>query len=1089
LLFLGLAACGGGGSAPPSSSGTSSTIDQELVTLAKTQLGLIGDPATPRGLSQTLPKADPLVKLGELLFFSQTLAGGYDVSCGTCHHPDFGGADGLSIPVGVVPEIASAVGPGREVDPARDLDPSADGGPNMPRNSITTFNAALFDRAQMYDGRIYVLDDKTVAGGRGQNIQTPESGQRSDPDPLTGLLEFTVKAPIVNDNEMRGYLYTEYASPFEYREHLAGRLRGAVDTQYNSNPNGPANWLALFREAFDLPNAAAEEVVTMPNVQRALSAYVSSQIFVDTPWRAYLEGDMTALGEQAKQGAMLFFKRLDEGGLGCATCHSGDRFTDEAFHNVGFPQIGRGFQRADSNDLGRWGSTRVDADFQAFRTPSLLNVAMTAPYGHAGTFQTLGEAIRYHADPRRSVEDFDFTLGNLDQFRNSGVAYPQAEPHTREALARDSFAAAEALLPTRGLSSTEVAQLTAFLQSLTDTCVAAPICIGQWTPSEAEDPDGNMLVRDDSLTPPNVDASGPADYPAEISMRFPPTTPRATFADVESCVDGLAAQNNTGETKFTRPSEPSFGLSDPQGYDSETWFRTSSYLEITMIGGGVSAAYLTDDCWPDLIFTGGSASGMVVYKNMDGAYFQRVDLLGGNPGLEYTGTAIADLNGDYRRELLFGDLLPGALPIYSQDGTGQYVEIATLPMVRPTYGISFAPLDDTGYPYFFLSHWASGTGSNGGTSPGLWRNDGSVLSPWDVPAMTTSDAIDQQSNFTPKFADFTGDGLIDLVIASDFGTSSTSRNVAETTGGPVFTNETDRDVITDQNGMGSALLDIDNDGVLEWFVTSVYEDTGMPPAGNWGQTGNRLYRNISTADHIAFEDITSAAGVRDGYWGWGACAADVNNDGFIDLFHANGFGYIPDDVVVDDAQRTELQQAYLEKTEQFQNRRSRLFINDGDGTFTESSFEWSVYPSSEGRGLTCFDYDRDGDIDIAVFNHSADLHFFENQSGSGLGRHFSNIRLVGAPPNTDAIGAKVYLTADIGNGHGAQTQLRLSEANSNFNSQNPPDLHFGVGEAANIDEIRVVWPDQTELVCNDVAVNQFLVFDQRDGAAACPAGP
>ena len=107
-------------------------------------------------------------------------------------------------------------------------------------------------------------------------------------------------------------------------------------------------------------------------------------------------------------------------------------------------------------------------------------------------------------------------------------------------------------------------------------------------------------------------------------------------------------------------------------------------------------------------------------------------------------------------------------------------------------------------------------------------------------------------------------------------------------------------------------------------------------------------------------------------------------------------------------------------------------------------------------------------------------------SGSGQGRGFVNIRLVGAPPNTDAIGARVYVDADVGNGFGPQTQFRLSEANSNFNSQNLPDLHFGLGQASIIDAIRIVWPDQTELVCNDVAIDQFLVFDQRDQAAACP---
>jgi len=142
---------------------------------------------------------------------------------------------------------------------------------------------------------------------------------------------------------------------------------------------------------------------------------------------------------------------------------------------------------------------------------------------------------------------------------------------------------------------------------------------------------------------------------------------------------------------------------------------------------------------------------------------------------------------------------------------------------------------------------------------------------------------------------------------------------------------------------------------------------------------------------------------------------------------------------------------------------------------------------SEGRGIACFDHDRDGDIDIVVLDHSTGLQFFENQSGSAAGRAFLNIRLVGAAPNTDAIGARVNVTADIGRGFGPPTQLRRSEANSNFNSQNPPDLHFGLGRAAAANSVRVIWPDGAELVCADVAANQFIVLDQRLGDSACPS--
>ena len=228
-------------------------------------------------------------------------------------------------------------------------------------------------------------------------------------------------------------------------------------------------------------------MITIFNVQRALAAYIESKIFVDTPWRRFLDGDDAAISTAAKQGAKLFLGPRSEGGLGCIACHAGDRFSDEAFHNTGFPQFGRGFGRSERNDLGRWLSTRLSTDTQAFRTPSLLNVARTAPYGHTGAFATLAALLKYHADPAREVEHYDFTLRHLQQFSSGTVQYPEAEQNTRDAIARENFADAQALLPARALADGEIAQLVAFLETLTDSCVATPACISRWAPTLADD--------------------------------------------------------------------------------------------------------------------------------------------------------------------------------------------------------------------------------------------------------------------------------------------------------------------------------------------------------------------------------------------------------------------------------------------------------------------------------------------------------------------------------------------------------------------------------------------------------------------------
>lgn len=260
-----------------------------------------------------------------------------------------------------------------------------------------------------------------------------------------------------------------------------------------------------------------------------------------------------------------------------------------------------------------------------------------------------------------------------------------------------------------------------------------------------------------------------------------------------------------------------------------------------MIGGGVTAAYLDDDCWPDLAFT--SRTGMQFFRNADGVTYQPMSLLGSDVVTDATGTAVADLDGDYRRELLFGNVRSSTVPVFAKDGVGGYTRIASLPMARPTYGISFAPLDSGQHPYLYFAHWSGGRGTDG-TSPALWHNDGQALSPWDWNGGTSAFMVDQRFNFTPKFGDFDNDGLTDLLIASDFKTSMVLRNAGSLDAGPKFENDTNWRVITDENGMGSALLDIDNDGVLEWFVTSVLDHTAAE--GNWGVTGNRLYRNVSS---------------------------------------------------------------------------------------------------------------------------------------------------------------------------------------------------------------------------------------------------
>src|SRR6185503_10262595 len=112
----------------------------------------------------------------------------------------------------------------------------------------------------------------------------------------------------------------------------------------------------------------------------------------------------------------------------------------------------------------------------------------------------------------------------------------------------------------------------------------------------------------------------------------------------------------------------------------------------------------------------------------------------------------------------------------------------------------------------------------------------------------------------------------------------------------------------------------------------------------------------------------------------------------------------------------------------------------------------------------------DGDVDLFVANNEQAPRLWRNDGGNAGGR--LRVRLRGEPPNTQAIGARVFVTT------GGRTQMREIRAGSNFASQDPAEAHFGLGDAKLVDELRVVWPDGTSTDLGGVAAGSDLVLDR-----------
>jgi cytochrome c peroxidase len=425
------------------------------------QHGLTGNPVhTPQPAIQS-----PQAQLGMKLFFSKALSGNLDVACASCHHPLLGGGDNLSLSIGVDASDPDILGHTRTL--------KGNQAPGVPRNAPTTFNIGLWQQAMFHDGRI-----GQVSGG----ITTPDVPYpQADPQAGSNLVGAQARFPVTSTAEMRGKTFDIGGTTQSCRTLLAARLGGYAPAPHPLQATEIQYWLAAFREAYPSEGDSAKTLVTEQNIATALAEYQRSQVFVDNPWRKYIQGDLTAISDTAKQGALLFFKSRADGGHDCIACHQGDFFTDEQFHNVLMPPIGPGKNNPDDGSQQDWGRalvTNKPEDKFRFRTPSLLNVEVTGPWGHNGAYTSLSSIVQHMLNPFEAAVNYD-----VAQLKQPNIQTQQLRQNLREMLGENTDLAGQRY------QEQGVRQLVAFLQTLTDPCVTNSECMAKWIPSpDQQDP-------------------------------------------------------------------------------------------------------------------------------------------------------------------------------------------------------------------------------------------------------------------------------------------------------------------------------------------------------------------------------------------------------------------------------------------------------------------------------------------------------------------------------------------------------------------------------------------------------------------------
>ncbi len=325
----------------------------------------------------TRPEA---VELGRKLFADEILSGNKNISCQTCHHPDFGTGDGLSLGLG---EGAMGIGTERIANSGIKK--------RVPRHSPHLFNLGHKSiTAQFWDGRISIDPDAPSGFNSPAEAWLPHG--------LKSLSAVQATLPLTAQFEMAGNTG---------ENEVIGAVRQRIDYAWPvivERVIAEDNYWALIKAAYpELQNRRDTQITHLTN---AIGDYINSEFrSFNAPIDKLSRGESVDLTSDQRQGMELFYGKGQ-----CGECHSGPLFSDGKFYSLAMPPMGPGRTRQWdpwARDVGRMGVTNNADDAYAFRVPTLRNLSFTSPYGHNGAYASLKGMIQHHNNPIQALENYD----------------------------------------------------------------------------------------------------------------------------------------------------------------------------------------------------------------------------------------------------------------------------------------------------------------------------------------------------------------------------------------------------------------------------------------------------------------------------------------------------------------------------------------------------------------------------------------------------------------------------------------------------------------------------------------------------------
>jgi hypothetical protein len=537
-------------------------------------------------------------------------------------------------------------------------------------------------------------------------------------------------------------------------------------------------------------------------------------------------------------------------------------------------------------------------------------------------------------------------------------------------------------------------------------------------------------------------------------------------------------------------------------------------------GGGVAIGDINNDGFPDIYFTANQLKNKL-FLNRGDFTFEDITKKAGIEGemAWSTGVTMADVNDDGFLDIYVsnaGDVTPSEREneLFINNGDLTFTDKAkeyNLNNNGLSIQASFFDYDNDGdLDCYILNNCFSDPtridlykkvreekADPGGDK--LMRNDGGIFHDATTEAGIFSSEIGFGNGVS--VGDLNNDNLPDIYIANDFWERD---YLYLNKGDGTFSEELiNRVNYCSTSSMGGDIADIDNDGDQDIFTTD------MLPADNYRlhttiafdpyhmedlkYRENFHYQITQNCLHINngegyFQEIGLLAGLDATDWSWGALILDFENDGKKDIFISNGI--IRDimyndflQFIVDREKRNEA----IAKAGKFDYRdfvqfmpskplKNYAFGNTGNLIFHDRAAELGLGDPSFSNGASYGDLDNDGDMDLVINNENSQCLVYRNESDKKTGNHYLKVKFNGKKGNRFGIGAEVTIKI--------RNELRILQnfSTRGFESSVEPEVLFGLGNAHNIDELKVTWPDGKEQIISGLDADQTITVNYDNAA-------